>query len=284
MLASFLLSLREGIEAALIMGIVLGALQKIKREDLAPRVWYGAISATALSLAGGILLTSLGLQFEGEAEEIFEGFAMLLAAGVLTWMIFWMRRQARYIKERLESGVEQAALQTGSHGLFALAFLAVLREGIELALFLTAAVFASSPQQTVIGGLLGLGTAALLGWLLFVSTLQLDLQRFFQVTGILLLLFAAGLVAHGVHEFNEVGWIPGIIQPVWNTNPLIHEDSTLGVMLKALFGYNGNPSLSEVISYLAYLGVITFTIRKGESSRPPGSIILNQPEDQDPRN
>lgn len=269
MFASFLLSLREGIEAALIIGIVLGTLRKIKRTDLAPRVWSGAISAAVLSLAGGILLTSLGMRLEGEAEEIFEGFAMIVAAGVLTWMIFWMQRQARHIKERLESGVEQAALQTGRHGLFALAFLAVLREGIELALFLTAAVFASSAQQTIIGGLLGLGTAILLGWLLFISTIQLDLQRFFQVTGALLLLFAAGLVAHGVHEFNEVGWIPGIIEHVWNTNPVINEDSTLGVMLKALFGYNGNPSLTEVIAYLVYLGGIIFALQKtGDKTVP----------------
>ncbi|MDZ7843394.1 MAG: iron uptake transporter permease EfeU [Anaerolineales bacterium] len=271
MFASFLLSLREGIEAALIIGIVLGTLRKIKRTDLAPRVWYGAISAAVLSLAAGILLTSLGLQLKGKAEEIFEGFAMIVAAGVLTWMIFWMRRQARHIKERLESGVEQAALQMGRHGLFALAFLAALREGIELALFLTAAVFASSPQQTIIGGLLGLGTAILLGWLLFFSTIQLNLQRFFQVTGALLLLFAAGLVAHGIHEFNEVGWIPGIIEHVWNTNSIIDESSTLGVMLKALFGYNGNPSLTEVIAYLAYLGGIIFALRETENKTVPAA-------------
>lgn len=271
MLASFLLSLREGIEAALIIGIVLGALRKIQRSELAPQVWYGTFSAAAVSLTAGLMLTFLGLRLEGKAEEIFEGFAMILAAGVLTWMIFWMRRQARHIQSNLECGVQQAALQTGRHGLFALAFLAVLREGIELALFLTATVFTSSPQQTVIGGLLGLGTAVFLGWLLFASTIQLDLGRFFQVTGVLLLLFAAGLVAHGVHEFNKVGWIPGVIEHVWNTNTILNEDSTLGVMLKALFGYNGNPSLTEVIAYLAYVGAIIFAVRKADAETLPAA-------------
>ncbi|MFO8035230.1 MAG: iron uptake transporter permease EfeU [Anaerolineales bacterium] len=272
MLPSFLLSLREGIEAALIIGIVLGALRKIKRSELSSQVWYGTFSAVGVSLTMGIFLTMLGLQLEGKAEEIFEGFAMILAAGVLTWMIFWMRRQARHIKDRLETGVRQAALQTGKGGLFALSFLAVLREGIELALFLTAAVFTTSTRQTVIGALLGLGAAIILGWLLFASTIQLNLRRFFQVTGVLLLLFAAGLVAHSVHEFNEVGWIPGVVEHVWNTNPILHEDSTLGLMLKALFGYNGNPSLTEVLSYGVYIGVIVFAIRRDKEKRLPAAV------------
>jgi len=271
MIPSFLLSLREGIEAALIIGIVLGALRKIKRSELSPQVWYGTFSAVGVSLTMGIFLTMLGLQLEGKAEEIFEGFAMILAAGVLTWMIFWMQNQARHIKGKLETGVRQTALQTGKRGLFALAFLAVLREGIELALFLTAAVFTSSPQQTVMGGLLGLGSAAILGWLLFASIIQLNLRRFFQVTGILLLLFAAGLVAHGVHEFNEVGWIPGVVEHIWNTNPILHEDSTLGLMLKALFGYNGNPSLTEVVAYLAYISALALGLRMTEKKAIPAA-------------
>ena len=257
MFASFLLSLREGLEAALIIGIVIGALRKIDRQELAPAVWSGAFSAAGLSLLGGILLSSFGLSLEGSAEEIFEGFAMILAAGVLTWMIFWMNRQARHLKGELESGVEQAASGTGKRGLFALSFLAVLREGVELAIFLTAAVMASSAQSTVIGGLLGLAVSAVLGWMLFATSIQLNLRRFFQVTGVLLLLFAAGLVAHGVHEFNEVGWIPGLVEHVWNINPILPEESAVGAILTALFGYNGNPSLTEVLAYLAYIASIS---------------------------
>jgi len=261
MLPSYLLSLREGIEAALIIGIVLGALRKMRRMDLSPAVWIGVISASLLSILAGVLLTTLGLSFEGQAEQIFEGITMLLAAGVLTWMIFWMSRQARNIKGELESGVHKAAFEGGKRGLFALAFLAVLREGIELALFLVASVFASDVQQTLIGAFLGLGTAILLGWSLFATTVRLDLRRFFQVTGFLLIMFAAGLVAHGVHEFNEAGVIPPVIEHVWDVNPILDENSVPGSMLKALFGYNGNPSLTEVLAYFTYFVAIYFGLR-----------------------
>ena len=261
MLPSYLLSLREGIEAALIVGIVLGALRQMHRKDLSSAVWIGVLSASVFSAFSGILLTVLGLSFEGKSEQIFEGVTMLLAAGVLTWMIFWMSRQARNIKGELESGVHKAAFEGGKRGLFALAFLAVFREGIELALFLVASIFASDVQQTLIGAFLGLGTAILLGWSLFATTVRLDLRRFFQATGFLLILFAAGLVAHGVHEFNEAGVIPAVIEHVWDVNPLLDENATLGSMLKALFGYNGNPSLTEVLAYFVYFVVIFFGLR-----------------------
>ena len=261
MLASFLLSLREGIEAALIIGIVLGALRKLNRSEMAPAVWAGALSAVLVSLLTGALLTMLGFSLEGAAEQIFEGVAMLLAASVLTWMIFWMNRQARSIRDELEAGVNRATAAGGGRALFSLAFLAVVREGIELALFLTAATFASDAQSTILGALLGLAVAVLLGWGLFASTVRLDLRRFFQVTGFLLILFAAGLVAHGVHEFNEVGWIPAIVEHVWDVNPILDENSTVGLLLKALFGYNGNPSLTEVLAYFAYFILSFYSVR-----------------------
>ena len=265
MLPTYLLSLREGLEAALIIGIVLGALSKIRRNDLSPSVWLGTLSAVIVSVLTAVVLTTFSLSLEGEAEQIFEGVTMLVAAGILTWMIFWMRKQARFLKGELEAGVNKAVATTGKRALFGLAFLAVVREGIELALFITAAFFANDGStvtgniaQTLAGSILGLGTAALLGWTLFATTARLDLRRFFQVTGFLLILFAAGLVAHGVHEFNEVGWIPAIVEHVWDVNALIDENSVVGLLLKTLFGYNGNPSLTEVISYLAYLAAVTF--------------------------
>ncbi len=175
MLASFLLSLREGIEAALIIGIVLGALRKLNRSEMAPAVWYGTLSAIGVSIITGILLTAFGLSLEGAAEQIFEGVAMVLAASVLTWMIFWMNRQSRSIKGELEAGVNQATSTGGVRALFSLAFLAVVREGIELALFLTAATFASDPRSTILGSLLGLGATILLGWGLFALHLATQL-------------------------------------------------------------------------------------------------------------
>ncbi len=263
MLPTYLLSLREGLEAALIIGIVLGALTKIRRSDLSPAVWMGAVSAAIVSILAAILLTIFGLSLEEGAEQIFEGVTMLIAAGILTWMIFWMRKQARFLKSELEEGINKAVISNGKSAVFWLAFVSVVREGIELALFITAAFFVGNTSdvsnniaQTLAGTILGLGTAILLGYTLFATTVKLDLRRFFQVTGLLLILFAAGLVAHGVHEFNEVGWIPPIIEHVWDVNAVLNENSVAGQLMKTLFGYNGNPSLTEIIAYFGYLIVI----------------------------
>jgi high-affinity iron transporter len=255
MLPSYLLSLREGIEAALIVGILLGAVRQMKRSDLVPVIWLGTVSAVGLSILTAVLLTTFGLEMKDPGEAIFEGFTMLIAAGLLTWMIFWMSRQSRTLKASLEADIHHAS-QFGQRAIFFVAFIAVLREGIELALFLTASVFVSSSLQTMLGALLGLGTAILLGWSIFASTLRLDLRRFFQVTGVMLVLFAAGLFAHGVHEFTEVGWIPSIVDRVWDFTSFISEESTLGQLLAALFGYNPSPTLSEMIAYVAYFVAI----------------------------
>jgi high-affinity iron transporter len=263
MLPTYLLSLREGLEAALIIGIVLGAVGKIRRDDLKPAVWIGALSAVIVSILTAFVLTTFGLSLEERAEQIFEGITMLLAAGILTWMIFWMGKQARFLKSELEEGVNKAAASTGKRAVFWLAFMAVVREGVELAIFITAAFFAGDQSQaannliqTLAGTILGLGTAILLGYTIFATTVRLDLRRFFQVTGLLLILFAAGLVAHGVHEFNEVGWIPGVVEHVWDVNMILDENSVAGQLLKTLFGYNGNPSLTEMITYFVYIAVV----------------------------
>jgi len=269
MLPTYLLSLREGLEAALIIGILLGALSKIRRTDLAPTMWLGALSAIGVSILTAVLLTTFGLSLEFPAEAIFEGIMMLIAAGILTWMIFWMSKQARFLKSELEAGVNKAVASAGKSPVFWLAFIAVVREGIELALFITAAFFAGNQSgvgndiiQTLVGTILGVGTAALLSWTLFATTVRLDLRRFFQVTGILLILFAAGLVAHGVHEFNEVGWIPAVIEHIWDVNAIVDENSVTGQLLKTLFGYNGNPSLTEMLAYFAYLIAVTILWRR----------------------
>ena len=259
MLSSYILSLREGLEAALIIGIVLSALRQMHRRDLASAIWAGAGSAALLSLLTAILLTRLGLELKDPAEAIFEGITMLLAAGILTWMIFWMSQRARNMKADLESGVQQAS-QAGKWSLFGLAFLSVLREGVELALFLTASTFSSSARQTIQGAFLGLGTAILLGWSFFATTVRLDLRRFFQVTGFLLLLFAAGLVARSAGELIVAGWIPALIEHVWNLGGVVSTESVLGQTLGALFGYSASPSLMQVLAYAAYFGVVLLSL------------------------
>ncbi|MCB9422791.1 MAG: FTR1 family protein [Ardenticatenaceae bacterium] len=264
MIASFLLALREGLEAALIVGLTIGVLTKMNRREQVPAVWAGVGVATAVSVGAAIILQLVGAELEGAAEQIFEGVTMFLASAVLTWMIFWMARQGRRVQDELQTDVKTALARGGRWGLFAIAFFAVVREGIETALFLTAAAMTSSAQQVLIGGLAGLAGAAVLGWLLFATAVRLNVRRFFQVTSVLLILFAAGLMAHGIHEFNEAGLIPSIIEHVWDMNHILDENSAVGVTLKALFGYNGNPSLTEILGYVAYYVAIFLGLRQAE--------------------
>jgi high-affinity iron transporter len=261
-IAALVLAFREGLEAALILGIVMGVLRRVGRRDQVNVVWLGAGLAALLSIGAGIGLYALGISFEGRAEEVFEGLAMLSAAGVLTWMIFWMDKQGRQIQAGLEQDARRAATSGGSWAIFSLAFLAVLREGIELALFLTAATFTATAAATLLGGLLGLGLAALAGWLIFFSTARLDVGAFFRLTSVLLVFFAAGLVAHGVHELNEAGIVPAVVEHVWDTNRVLDENSGWGQILKALLGYNGNPSLTEVVAYISYWVVVLLALRR----------------------
>ncbi len=274
MLPTYLLSLREGLEAALVIGIVLGAVSKIRRDDLKSTVWFGILGAIGVSILTALVLTFLGMSLKDPAEAIFEGITMLIAASILTWMIFWMGKQARFLKSEIEAGIHKAAASAGKTAVFWLAFIAVVREGIELALFITAAFFAGNQAQvtstshiasTLVGAILGVGTAALLSWTLFASTIRLDLRKFFQVTGFILILFAAGLTAHGIHEFVEVGWLPAILNPVWDLSHILNEESLLGQLLQTLFGYNSTPYLTEVLAYFAYIvTVVTFWRRDNQ--------------------
>jgi len=269
MIAAALITLREGLEAALIVGIVLGVLRKLGYTDRSRPVWLGVLAAVIASVAAGLMLNALGVALKGRGEAIFEGIAMLLAAGILTWMIFWMQRQGRQIQVELELDVRRAATTGGAWALFSLAFVAVVREGIETVLFLTAAAFSATPTQTLIGGALGLAVAVVLGWLMSAAGRRLDVRVFFRVTGILLILFAAGLIGYGVHELQEAVLLPILAEHVWDINSVLNEKGAVGTFLKALFGYNGNPSLLEVIAYIAYLVLVgVFSTRRNASMAP----------------
>lgn len=268
MLASLLLTFREGLEAALIVGIILGYLGQIGHPEGRRPVWLAVGAAAGISLALAISLQILGQSLEGTAEQIFEGIAMLLAVIVLTWMIFWMRYQARQIKPTLEADVQLAVRERHSWALFSLSFLAVFREGVETALFLTATSFVSDGLSTLVGGLIGLGLAVIAGWLIYSSTARLNVRRFFDVTSVLLLVFAAGLFAHGIHEFQEAGWLPIFVDELWSTRPLLSDGSTVGATLRVLVGYNDNPTLLEVVSYLGYWLILLVTINRWVNRRP----------------
>jgi high-affinity iron transporter len=258
MLASFILSLREGLEAALVISIVLGAAVRMGQKQLVPAIWRGVAAALATSLLAAVVLELVGAELEGRAEQIYEGAAMLLAAGMLTWMIFWMRKQTGAQKQAIEAAVQRATGSNGQKAVFILAFLAVVREGLELALFLFAAGAANNPIQAIAGVSLGLSASAVLGWMLFTSSRRLGLKRFFLVTNILLVLFAAGLAAHSIGEFSEAGLIPAFVDHLYNTNAILNDQSVLGSILSALIGYNGAPSLAQVVTYIGYFIVLAF--------------------------
>ncbi len=260
MLTSFVLTLREGVEAALIIGILLGALRKLNQPQLTRLVWYGVASAGVVALLAAILLNLAEAEFEGPGEAIFVGITMLLAAVILTGMIFWMNRQAGEMKRHLESRIRQAAGSQNRMAIYLLAFLSVVREGIELALYLLAARFASNATETLAGALAGLAAVFVLGWFLIASSQRLSLKRLFQVTSVILLLFSAGLVGMGVHAFNEAGWIPTIVDHVWNLNRFLPEGSFIGQVLTSLFGYEATPSFTSVIFYLLYLVTLAYIL------------------------
>ena len=275
MLAAALITLREGLEAALIVGIVLVYLKKIGRLDRQGAVWTGVGAAVLLSLALALVLQLLGAEFEGRAEQIFEGTTMLLAVIVLTYMIFWMRYQGRHLRQSLEHDVHAAVGSRQRWALVGLAFFAVFREGVETALFLSAAGFASGGRSTLLGGLIGLTVAVILGRLIFSASTRIPLRSFFDVTSLLLLLVAAGLMAHGVHEFEEAGLLPSLVAPVWDINPILPEKSLLGSFLTTLFGYNGNPSLLEVLSYVAYWVAVLAGVRWWLGYKATGTVQSN---------
>ena len=250
--AAFLMT-REGLEASLIVGIVLGYLAKTENRRYFRLIWLGTAAAVAVSVAAGAALFFTIGELEGRGEPIFEGVAMLSAVAVLTWMIFWMRKQAANIKTELEAKLASAIAAGSAIGLASVVFFAVLREGVETALFLFAIGESSTPLATGIGALVGLTISISLGVAIYMGSRRLNLRQFFTATGILLIVFAAGLLAHSTHEFQEAGILPGTVEHIWNTNAVVSEDSGFGKFLTALFGYNGDPSALEVAVWFTFL-------------------------------
>jgi len=255
--AAFIVTLREGIEAALIVSILLAYLKQLGRTDRAHVVWWGTALAIGLSAVVGTVIFAVGAEFEGTAEQVFEGLVTLTAVSVLTWMIFWMRRQGARIKSDLQEKVD-TALVAGGFALAALAFTAVLREGIETALFLFAAakgtaVDAGGVAGQVTGAVLGLGLAVVLGVLLYRGGIRMNLRTFFRVTGSILIVVAAGLFAYSVHELQEAGWFPLLTATAFDLTETLPDDSGVGAVLRGLVGYNADPSTLELFAWLGYV-------------------------------
>jgi high-affinity iron transporter len=203
-MGSFVIVLREGFEATLMIGLILGVLNKTGQREHMRSVWIGTAAALVSSvIVGAILFAAVG-KLHGDAEKLYEGTAMLLAASVVTWMVFWMRKQARTLGGHLRSQVSGALIAGGGVALASVAFIGVAREGLESALFLFASVGDSGVVQTVISGALGALGAVILGVLFYRGSIKLDLRQFFMVTGVLVIAFAAYLIHGSLHEFGEV--------------------------------------------------------------------------------
>ncbi len=264
MLASFLITFREALEAALIIGIIAAYVAKLGRKDLNRYIYAGIIGAVIASAGVAFVFKIVYGEFEGTAEQLFEGAAALTAAIVLTYMIFWMAQNSKKIKGEMQEKIDIAVSKGEMLGIAALSFIAVFREGVETVLFLgTLAI--NSPLGTLIGFILGVAAVLFLSFVMFKGVYKLDTGRFFKYTSILLILFSAGLTAFGVHELNEAGIIPPVIEHVWDVNPpqnldgsypALHDKGIIGSSLKALIGYNGNPSLTEVLAYIGYWIII----------------------------
>ncbi|MFM8915456.1 MAG: FTR1 family protein, partial [Candidatus Limnocylindrus sp.] len=238
-----LTGLREGVEAALIVGIIASYLVKIGRADRLASVWLGVSAAIAASVAVGVLAFALLGSLQGTAEQIFAGTASLLAVVILTYMLFWMRKQAVTLGAELRGGVDRAVASTSILGLSLLAFTAVIREGIETALFLLGQTTAASGEglSVVIGAFVGLLIAAGIGVLIFRAGLRLNLSAFFNVTGAALVVIASGLLSYGVHEFIEVGLLPALVNPVYDISAILPHKEGIGQFLRAIVGYSSTP-------------------------------------------
>jgi high-affinity iron transporter len=275
--ATLVVVFRETLEAGLIVGIILTVLHRLRAMRYAPHVWGSSAAAVGLSLAAGWLLGVATEATRGQWEQAIEGVISLVACVVLTHMVFWMARQARRIRPEIETRVEAAVTRHELVTMLLLPFVAVLREGAETVLFLQAVAIQSGGAASWAGGLLGGGLAAAVTAAIFVGGRRIPLKPLFHWSGWLLLLMAAGMLAYGIHELEELGWIPQLVYPVWNINHLLNEKAGVGSFLKALFGYNGNPSLTEVLAYVAYLVLIARALRRleppaaGPSDRPPAA-------------
>jgi high-affinity iron transporter len=272
--SGLLTGLREGVEAALIVSIVMAYLVRSGHADQVARIWLGTGLAVGLSLAVGIVLFNTVGAFAEPYEQIFEGSTMLLAAAVVTWMLFWMRRQASSVKGDLQAAVDRAVASGASWGLALLAFTAVIREGLETSLFLVGQATSNRLEAAwvLLGALGGLGIAAGLGYGFYRGSRRLNLGSFFRWTGIALVFIAAGLLSKGIHEFIEIGALgsgPWAVA-AFDIGGVLSDDRGIGAFLRALVGYSASPELLTLGVHLAYVvAILALYLRPVRRVGPP---------------
>lgn len=253
MFGNYLIGLREGLEASLVVCILVAYLVKTGRRDALRPVWAGIAAAVLLSMGFGALLQYGSQTLTFEAQEMLGGSLSIVAVGLVTWMVFWMRRTARHLKKELHGKLD-AALAMGTGALVVTAFLAVGREGLETALFVWAAVQATDDGvRPLAGALLGLLTAVVLGWLFYRGALRINLARFFTWTGTMLIVVAAGVLAYGFHDLQEAGILPGLGDKAFDVGEQVPADSWYGTLLKGVFNFQPDPTWLQVAAWALYL-------------------------------
>lgn len=272
MFANFLIGLREGLEAALVVSILVAYLVRSGRRDLLPHLWLGVGIAALVSIGFGAALTfgPQGLTFE--AQEAIGGTLSILAVGLITWMIFWMGKTARHLKADLHHKLDDA-VAAGKWAVVVMALLAVGREGLETALFLWAGAQATGTStQPLLGAVLGLAVAVALGWAVYKGAVRLDLRVFFAWTGMFLIVVAAGVLAYGVHDLQEAGILPGLHALAFDVSAQIPPSSWYGTVLKGVFNFSPATTWLELAAWWLYLvPTLFFFVRTVWSSAPGNS-------------
>lgn len=259
MLANYLIGLREGLEAGLVVGILVAYLTKLGRRDVLPRLWIGIAAAVVISLTTGAVLTWGPSTLSFQAQELIGGGLSILAVALVTWMIFWMGANARSLKGELESKLD-GAVAGSAIGIVVLGFVSVGREGIETALFVWASVSSSSASSGseawvgTIGALLGILSAVVVSYLIFRGFVRIDLGRFFTWTGGFLILVAAGVLSYGVGDLQEASLLPGSGAPLFSLGPVV--PAPIAALLGGLFNYTPEPTALQFAAWLLYLVVV----------------------------
>ena len=260
MLATLVIFLREGVEASMIIAILLAYLNRIGRRDHFRDVFIGVGAALLLATAGGAVAYETIRSYDGSrVQTIFEAITFLVAATVLTYMTFWMRNHARSLSKELRARAEAALDGRARWGLGLLAFQAVGREGLETVVFTLAIIFSTSAAGALTGAVIGLVGALCIAFVIYRLGHRLNLSRFFRVIGVLLIFFAAGLLANAVENLQQLGWLPVLEEPMWHSGRLLSENSALGDVLHSFFGYSDAPTPLQLLVYVAYLAIAALT-------------------------
>jgi high-affinity iron transporter len=285
MVATFVIFLREGIEASMIVAILLAALDRMGQRQHFRDVIAGVAAALVLVLAGGVAAYLTIHDYAGSrAQAIFETATFLLAAAVLTYMTFWMRSHAATISSELRARAQSALDGRARWGLGLLSFQAVGREGLETMVFTLAIVFATSAHGVIIGGVVGLAVSMAMAFAIYHLGKRINVAVFFKVIGGLLIVFAAGLLVDAVENMQQLGWLPFLTQHLWDTGRYLSEDSAMGDVVHSVFGYAEQPTVLQLIVYVAYLGLtLTFftgTFDRLRRSRVPAPALVDDRRDR----